>query len=705
MTEGQITSDSALFTPRSVAIIGASPNQGTYGGRCLRYYRSFGFQGRVYAVNPRYEEIGSQPCYPNLSSLPHLVDQIVCLVPAPVTLKYIKEAVNLGIPSAVICASGFAESGPEGIDRQLELNALAEAGKMKILGPNSLGYVDLSRGVTSTFTTALEHLSELPQSGPTALVSQSGALAAIIFSVAHDEGYRVGKLLSTGNEASLGIADSITALAEDESVSVVLVYIENLRDGRRVMDAIRHARESNTQTVVLLAGRSDLGRRAALSHTGALTGSHKVAMDAFDRAGIVAVSSVRELIDAGMALTSERRARDANLGIVSGSGGVGVMMADQCAELGISVPRLESKTIDKLNQLLPEYSGMDNPVDYGPIYQDPGAVRGCISAVLDDDGVDIVVLGMALSPSSWGNGVIEEHIRYAYQHSKKPLVVSWLGPPASSVHTLRAAGIPVYEDPSRAMAAANQLINREGVIPYTLEVTQNSRANRVRQNIQSSNTSVLGERAVKSMLAEYGVPVVNDVLTESPEQAVAAAREIGGLVAVKAEADGLIHKSDIGALKLNVSLDNVAETWKCVVEAAESRVGSVRGALIQPMVGDGLEILAGFRHDEAFGPILTVGVGGVFTEVIKDVVTAPVPVTHEAAFQMLDRLKSARLFDHFRGRTARDKTALAATLERLSDFAVDTHTVIEELDCNPIILFAQGSGCLVVDAIAILKDS
>lgn len=698
----------ALFRPRSVAVVGASPTAGSYGERCLSYFGRFGFGGAVHAVNPRYTSIDGRPAYPDLCALPAVPDLAVVLVAAERAVAAVEDAAEAGVPAVVVCTSGFAEAGAAGAALQARLRAVADASGMAILGPNSLGYVDLVRGTTATFTTALEHLHELPTAGPVALVSQSGALAAILFSIGQDEGVGIGKFVSTGNEAVLGFADCIDAMAGDPDVSVVVGYVEGIRDGRALMASVARARARGTQVALVNAGRSESGRRAALSHTGALAGSREAAESAFQQAGVVEVPDLRALLDVAVALPLGRVATGPRVGILSGSGGVGVLMADQCAQLGLQVAELRPATTRRVAEVLPEFAAAGNPLDYGPVYQDLGAVEACLQALLADAAVDAVVAGLALTPHNWLGGAMEDLLIRAQRGTAKPLVVSWLGAPAASVRTLRAGGVAVFEDPSRAVAVAGHLT--QGRPDSTAAISGPPRegdphGTRTRlAALLAEGRALLAEREVGTLLAAYGVPMPEARRAATADEAATAAAALGGTVAVKADAPDLLHKSDAGAVRLDVDIAHAAAAYDDVVTAASSVLGRpVTDVLVQAMAPAGaLEVLVGVRHDPSFGPALTVGLGGTFTELLADAVTGLVPVTAERAVAMLDRLRAAPLLRGYRGGPARDGAALARVVVAVSDLAEDAGGLLAEMDLNPVLVYEHG--CLVVDAAAVLRD-
>ncbi len=699
----------ALFNPASVAVVGATPDVGKPGGRSLAFLKKFGYRGKIFPINAKYPVIDGLTCYADLAALPEPVDLVILLVPAKAVPDYLRASGAAGARAAVVCTSGFAEAGAAGASLQAELVRAADEFNIAVLGPNCLGMMDLHSGLTATFTTALE-AEFTPAAGPVAFVSQSGAMGAAVFAMAQYEGIGIGKFISTGNEAVLDFTDFVEYLSDDPNVSLILGYVEGVRGGRRFIAAARRARAAGKTVALLKVGKSAAGELAARSHTGALSGSAKVYEAAFRRAGVLSVDHVRSLLDLAVALPGQKRAAGRRVGIVSMSGGAGVMMADASVAGGLEVAPLTQSTQDALAKVLPDFVGRANPVDYGPVYGDPNAIEACVELTGSDPNVDMVLVFMGLSPGM--AGVVDPHLVRAQERCGKPLILAWMGGPAHGITALRKAGIATFDDPSRAVEMAILLARAGGAVAgpdVPLQAEQTPRAVATQAALRASivaGQAALSEREVKALMAGYGIPVVPEVLATTVDEAVAAGLRFGNdrPLAVKAEAPELIHKSDAGAVRLRVAPSEAGQAFSEVVAAAARVVGAanVRGALIQPMARPGLEVLAGLRYDPQFGATITVGMGGLTSEVLADVVTEVAPIDHALAHSMLQRLRSAPLFGAFRGAVPRDSEALAGVLVALSQFAMDCGPLLAELDLNPVIVHDVGAGCTVVDGAAVL---
>jgi acetate---CoA ligase (ADP-forming) len=690
----------ALFAPGSVAVVGASPDLAKPGGRALAYLSQVGYRGRVYPVNPRHEEIGGLRAYASVEALPEAPDLAIFIIPAGAIPAAVAAAGARGVRSAVVCSSGFAEAGAAGRELERQLVAAAEASGMALLGPNCLGYFDARHGIAATFSTALQLDADAP-AGQIAFVSQSGALGAGIFSVGRLQGAGLGMFVSTGNEALVGVADVVRYLAGDDDVSTVLCYIEGTPDGRGFVDAARLAREAGKRVAAIKVGRTDAGVRASQSHTGALAGSSELWDAAFRRAGVLMAEDMQHLLDIGVALDGCAVAAGRRIAVVSMSGGAAALMADRAAQAGLELPLLSEGTRARLAEVLPGFAGTANPVDYGAVYGDPGAIERVVRIAAGADEIDIVALFIGLTPGYVG--VLEEHLARIAAEIGKPLLVAWLGAPRECLGELRARGVPAYDDPSRMIDAAAALARAPAPLPANLPVP-GSKGSSVRAELErmAAGVASVPERELKALLARAGLPVVREERAATAEQATALAGELGSRVAVKVDAEGLLHKSDIGGVVLGVGPAAVEQAF-AQVTAAGARAGyKVNGALVAQMAEPGLELIVGGRWDAQFGPTVLVGAGGVTAEVLGDVRVELAPVTAGQAREMLGALRTAPLLSGYRGEPARDLDAAAEVVAGVSRLVAEAGGLLAEFDLNPLVVYPEGAGCLILDAAAVL---
>jgi len=691
----------ALFAPRSIAVLGASPDEGKPGGRCVAYLRRFGFAGTVLPLNPRYSEIGGLPCYPDLESLPEVPDLLLVVIAAKHVPAAVAQAATMGTRAAVILSSGFGESGAEGAAMERSLIEVAAATGIAVLGPNCLGYVDLAAGTCATFSTALQLGVELAP-GPIGFISQSGAMGAAIFGLAQRAGIGLGTFASTGNEAVLDFPTVLSHFAGDPRLTTLAGYLEGTRDGRAFVAAARAARAAGKEVVLLKVGTTDVGQRAAQSHTGAMAGAAEAWKAAFRRAGAIRANGPEDLLDKSIALSRSRaRPRGPRLGIVSMSGGAAVLMSDRAAEAGLTVPALDAATKARLGEHLPGFAAVENPVDYGGIYGDPDAIAATVGVVADAEEVDMTLVFIGLSHEQ--AGTIESRLAAVAEASGKPLIAAWLGGPEESIAALRRAGVPAYSDPIRAVDAAATL--RDASLPLPPDPPPPSAPAELTAELAALGGGPISERATKRLLALAGVPIPAERFAAGRGEAAAAAAAIAGPVAIKAEAAALIHKSDAGAVALGVDPADAGDAFDRVLAAARAAGAAPSGALIAPMAPpDGLELLVGSRWDPQFGPLVLVGAGGVTSESDPDFAVELAPVDADTAAGMIRSLRLSPLLGEFRGAPAKDVEALAAIVAAVSELAAGAGPALQQLDLNPVTTYERGQGCLVLDAAAILED-
>lgn len=694
----------ALFAPRSIAVIGASPDLRKAGGRCVAFLRDFGFAGEVYPVNPRRAEIAGYRAYPRIADVPGPVDLAIVLVDSAAVPAVIAEAGEAGVRSAVVCSSGFSELGDAGAELEADLARAAAKYQLPVLGPNSLGFIDLDASLTATFSTALQSGGRL-RSGPIALVSQSGAMGAAIFGVAQTDGMvGVGGFVSTGNEAVLGFTEVLRHVGAEEKFSVLLGYIEGLGDGRRLVDDIRSMRAAGKDVVLLKVGRSEAGKAAARSHTGAMAGSDQAWQAAFARAGAIRAESPEGLLDTGQALACPRRPLGNRVGVVSMSGGAGVLITDRLAGHGLRVAALDDASRCRIAAALPGLPSVGNPLDFGPVYTDPQAVITAVRCMAETDDVDLVVVFLGLSPNL--AGVVEEPLAAIAGRCGKPMVLAWLGGPAAGRQRLQALGVPAYPDPARAADAAAALVRSARPLPANPARPPDRALQSRLRALAASGSPELTERGAKRLLADYGIPVSADRLAASRQEAERIAGTGPGPYAVKAEAPDLLHKSDIGAVLLNVPAAAAGDAYDTVTAAARRAGASVRGAVLAPMAPPGgVELLIGLRWDEQFGSLVLVGAGGVTSEVARDSAVDLAPIDHDRALAMVRSLRIAPLLGEFRGRPALAVDAAAGALVRLSQLGADAGAALRELDVNPLTVYDPSTGVIALDAAAVLGDT
>jgi len=681
-----------LFSPESVAVVGASE---TGLGSMVFQNLHRDFPGRLYPVNPRRTEVHGVRAYPAVGDLPEAVDMAVILTPAATVPDIIDRSAALGIGGAVVLAAGFAEAGQEGRQWQQRMTDTARAHGFPIVGPNCNGFYNGARKVAATFAIPVD--MDRPKLGPVAVVSQSGGFGSYILLKAITAGVRVSWYLSTGNEADMNVARGLRHLIEQPEVRVVLSFFEAVRSPEVFVEVVERAAELGKPVVAVKAGYTAEGSRAALSHTASIAGSGDV-YDAICRQyGLIQASSVEQMIDFGLALQTGRTSAGRRLGVLTQSGGSGALMADVAETVGLTVPVLPDADREYLAGLLPSFGSAANPVDTTGNFnmENFDAVYGGLAA---SAGVDQVV------PLIWYVGEREtKATKQVWAATDKPLVVAT----TLSATDIAEAGIPVYTDPARAVRALGAVAafsaSQRAREHVERPAPDAARAERVRALLaREAGQPFVLESVAKQVLAEYGIPVSREVIADSADAAVAAARGLGGPVALKVLSYGLPHKSDSGALRLGLL------GGQAVRDAYEEMLDAIRGAnpdikiegvLVQEMVPASVEISCGLQRDPVFGPMVAVGIGGVLIEIVGGTVLLRPPFTQRMAEDAVARIAGGRLRTASRGLSQAQASVIATAMTGLGAMGLEIPEV-ESVDINPIRV--DGDVIKAVDALIVV---
>ncbi len=705
-----------FFYPESVAIIGASQDPFKPNGIPLVLFSLFGYQGRLYPVNPKYKDVGGLKCFPSIMDVPEIVDLAIVGVAAPLAIKVIKECAAKGIKAAIVFTSGFAETGAEGRRLQEEMRAVAAAAGMRLLGPNCLGILNYYNGNTASFFyhQKPEHLVH-PQT--LSFITQSGGLGGIIYQMVIQFSVGFNYFVSTGNEADVSFAEILNYLARREEVSLIGGYMEGLqqRDGRLFMAACDQALKQRKLITLLKMGRTASGAAAAASHTGALVGEDRVYDGAFKQLGVLRCDDVEQMNALITLYAAGRLPAGKKMGIITISGGGGVVVADKCPQYGLEVVGLSDETQRGLREFFPSFGAVRNPVDLtSQLMLEPELFQRAIRMVIEDPRVDVGGFFYNLEMPSPGSA---EKIIETYHQVKKPLVVfTWptgVDFAVESKKRLIQAGVPVIEHiPSGlwAIAAlADWVKQAEQRQPFPVYIPDQAhqKALEIIKRAQSEQRGVLTESQSKSVLAAYGIPVTREKLARSAAEAVQYAAEIGYPVALKIESPQILHKTEAGGVVLNLPDEAaVVSAYEQILQRARSYnpEAVIDGVLVQEMLSPGLEVIIGLKSDLVFGPAVLFGLGGIFVEVLKDVAIRVAPLREQDARSMLDEIKGRALLDGARGQAPRDRAALVSILMKLSRLAVELEDYIAELDLNPVMVYEAGAGAIAADALIVLKN-
>ena len=702
-----------FFNPASLAFVGATEDLSKFGGRVMRSVLDFGFKGRVYPVNPRYSTLLGQPCYPNISALPEAPDHVGIVIAAGRVLDTLKQCADKGARFVTIFTSNFSETGEApGRALQDEIVAFARANGIRLLGPNCNGFINFVDALAFASTAAIK--GPRKPAGDIGLVCHSGGLGQMnIMWRAQEAGLGITYEVSCGNEADLDAMDFMRFMIDDERTRAIMVAIETIRDGRKFEAVARHAADCEKPIVMLKFGRTEAGRRAAASHTGALTGADDVHDAAFRQYGVLRVTDCNELYEVAKLLRKRKWPRSNRAAALSGSGGHSVLMADLGAANGIDWVPYQDGTVNGLRELMPDFAGVSNPTDLtSALTGSKHLFEDALNVVARDDGVDVLI-PVLVAPTV---PAIENVIKLA-DTVDKPVAVLWTGycpsDPQIVASTLVARGLPVYRDALTCLKAVRAAMTygefvrahkhaatEPPVRPAGIDVAQ-------AKELIAAGAGNMTERASKEVLAAYGLRITHERLATNVQNAVSSARDIGGPVAIKIESPDIPHKTDAGAIRLGVTGgEEVARAFDEVMGAARRYKPDARldGVLVQEMAAAGVEVMLGVASDPTFGVVVVAGLGGIHVEVFRDVAHRIPPLTTADAHAMLRELRAYPIFSGVRGARPCDLDALCDTIVRLSWLAYDHADAIAEIDINPLTVLETGAGVRVVDALIIRKQ-
>ncbi len=681
----------ALLRPESIAVIGATADANKLNGRPLHYLRRDGYRGRVYPVNPNYGDVLGLKCYADVESLPEAPDMAIVAVAARRAVAAVEALGRKGARAATVFSAGFGEMGEDGrhLEREL-LDAARETG-IRVCGPNTLGVVNAFEGVTATFS---QYAFEPPAAGPVAFASQSGAFGTGIAALARRREVGFGYFVNTGNEVDITATEVLEELLEDDRIKVAAAYLEGLKDPESLLRLADKAIRLGKPLVLTKVGRKAAGVRAAASHTGALAGEDAVFDGIARQHGIVRARNEEHMLDLVSAFTACTPPRGPGIAIVTQSGGAAALMADRAEELGLEVPVLGDDTQARLRGVIPPFGIPGNPVDLtAQFIADPDILTDSVKIALADPAIDVAIIWFQLM-----HAFVDELIdvfRDLKRSVRKPMVVCWLAAPEGAAARLREEGVFVIGATERAVDVVAGL-RAYGDARRRLMGTVRPRG-RAAAPGGAGGTRPLPSIAARRLLADAGIPLVNAELAADARAAADAAGRLGLPAAVKIESPDIPHKSEAGGVRLGLASTGEVEAAadEVIAAVAEYRAGArIDGVVVQPMAETGTELVIGARRDAVFGPVVMLGLGGVFVEALKDIAFARAPLAREDVPPMIGSLKGGAVLQGTRGRPAVDLEALTDVLVALSRFAAD-RPEIAEIDLNPV--FANPDGVVAVD--------
>ena len=697
---------SCFFSPASVAVIGASADPKKLGFAVVKNLVDGGYtnHGKVYPINLSASEILGLRAYPSVIDVPGPIDLAVIVIPymhVPETLRTCGEK---GIPAAIVISAGFREAGREGLERELELVAIARQFGIRLIGPNCLGVIDTFTPLNASFAAGT------PPKGPMAFMSQSGALGTAVLDIALAGRLGLSKFVSLGNKADVDEVDLLRAWSEDESTRAILIYSEGMADGQEFIRTARRVTQKKP-VVAIKSGVTQSGSRAVSSHTGSLAGSEQAYQAAFLQAGVLRADSMQSLFDIALALAYQPLLQGDRVAIITNAGGPGILATDALERAGMSLARFQNETIAALQKYLPDAASAANPVD---VLGDARAdrYRFALEQVTADPNVDGLLV--VLTPQAMTEiEATAQAVGEIAGQTDKPVLACFMGEARveKGVDILQALDVPNFPFPERAalafkaMSEHRQIRARPAPQYAQFEVDRDT-TRAVLDRVRAEKRLSIGDSEARQILIAYGLHIPQSEIAATPDEAAEVAHRIGYPVVLKIASPDILHKTDVGGVKVGLSdAEEVRDAFELMVYRAERYVPEARiwGCLVQEMApGGGQEVLIGMNRDPQFGPLVTFGLGGIYVEALKDVTFRVAPFSTQEAEQMLGEIRARALLDGVRGKPPVDKAALIDALLRIGQLVQDFPEIVE-LDINPLIVYPQGQGAMAIDMRLVLS--
>ncbi|WP_308574291.1 acetate--CoA ligase alpha subunit [uncultured Methanosphaera sp.] len=687
-----------LFNPKSVAVIGASNQEGKIGYIVVDNLKKCGYPGEIYPVNTKADgEILGLKAYKSVLDIPGDVDLVVMSIPARFVNDTLRQCGEKGVTDVITLTAGFKEVGGEGVKLEEEMADIAKEYNMNIQGPNCLGSLDTHTPLNASFA------QEMPEAGNIAFVSQSGAMTVAILDWSLSEGIGFSKVVSLGNKVDVSEIDVIEELADDDETKVILGYLEGISEGDRFLEVMRRVTKQKP-VIILKSGSSQAGAKAVSSHTGSLAGNDFAFDAAFENCGVMRARSMQDLFDYGLAFSKSELPKGKNIAVVTNAGGGGVLTADKIEELGLELAELSDETKDKLKEVIPDEGSVNNPVD---VLGDapPERYEKTLEIILQEPEIDSVII-MACPTASYKAGEVGDAIVKAKETSDKPIIVVNMGGPAFEEEnvTLRKASIPTTIFPETAVNilqmmeryATIKAEDQQSCLDQITDVDYDAAAKIINKAIDEGRNALIGSEAYQVAKA-YNISAAPIVLATSAQEAADAAEEMGFPVVLKIASDKILHKTDIGGVVVNVQTKDEAEnTYNEIIRKAKEAHPDITpdGVEVQKMMPSGHEVLVGMLRDAQFGPIIGFGMGGIYVNLINDVCfKLGSGINDEVIDDQIDSTKISKLLKGYRGDNPSDIDAVKDTIKRVAKLTMD-FPEIKELDINPVFVYEDGCSAL-----------
>lgn len=694
-----------MIQPREIAIIGASERAGSHARTTyenITRYSNFDRE-KVYLVNPKYDRLFDQKCYKSVKDIPSdRIDVVIIVVRADLAVQAVKESDECNIPFALVMSSGFAEVGEKGKEVQAQLEEVVKNGNIRVYGPNCPGLVDINRRLGMTFSPAYKHDT---LSGGIGLIAQGGGVGRSLLQ-GMKRGIGFGYFISLGNEIDLDITDFIFHMLEDPKIKVIMIVAEGIKDGEKFKEVANYALKKEKPIVILKVGRTAEGQKAVLSHTGKLAGSDQVFDALCEQYGIIRVNDVDELLETSALFARCGVRKENGIVIITGSGGSGAHLADQIGYAGLELAELSSQTVEKLKEITPPFASLKNPVDLtATALEDEELHAGCFEVIARDQNAHIIIEPIA---SSYGEKT-EKRARELVEMQKNTdaiLIVTWMSSmEEGGYHTLVEGGLVPFRSVRNTVNALKHYIHYGDHLKRRKE--RNVKKHFETYDTVIPNNTILNEVDSKEILRKIGIEFPKEKFVTSYAEAMHCVDSVGYPLVLKCVSRDIPHKTEAGAVKLNIQNEHELKEAFSEIEQSVQNYNpdaTIEGYLMAEMITDGLEMIVGIKSDPQFGQTILVGMGGIYTEIFKDVSMGICPVDKDYALAMISKLKTSLLLEGYRGSSKRDITSLALTIEKLSQFAFQMKDRIQEIDLNPLMVFEEGQGVKAVDALIVSGD-
>jgi acetyl coenzyme A synthetase (ADP forming)-like protein len=693
-----------LFSPQSIAVIGASRTEGKLGFAVLSNIIQSGFGGDIYPINPKADEILGLQAYPDIEDIDANVDLAVVVIPAKFVLEELEKCGKKGVGSVIVITAGFRETGHEGLLAERRMAELAQEYGMRIVGPNVLGVIDTLAPLNASFAVGM------PRYGQIAFMSQSGALCTSILDIALARDVGFSRFVSLGNKADLNEIDFLQAWSEDPESKVVMAYLEGIANGARFIEVAREMTKRKP-IIAIKSGSTSAGSRAVSSHTGTLAGSERAYEAAFKQAGVMRAGSVGDLFDLSIAFARQPLPRNDRVAIITNAGGPGIMATDAIEHCGLSLASLSEETMHKLREALPSAASVLNPVDVlGDALAD--RYKAALRLVTGDPNVGALIV--ILTPQFMTE--IDETARAVgevAQRSEIPIMACFMGEAntETGVAILREFNVPNYIVPERAIAALKAMVDQRNWQEQPLPEFEKSdvdqeRVAQVFRRVRASGRLQIGDAEARDIMEAYRIPIPASKLCKTSDEAVEFGEKTGYPLVMKIASPDILHKTDIGGVRLNIEdANDVRDSFDLLTFRASRYMpdAEIWGCLVQQQVRGGKEVIAGMNRDPQFGPLVMFGLGGIYVEVLKDVSFRIAPFSRREANEMMREIRSFNLLRGVRGQEPSDLEAIADTLLKLSQLVTDFPEIVE-MDINPLMVFEKGRGTMGIDMRLVLES-